>query len=136
MSLTCLREVTSVAIAIALRPWEAIWSAVSFAPFPLRSAHTTFAPSRAKIIAAARPMPLEAPVMMMVLPTKYFGVLDMADILASAMNAVYSLLQRVHHRLLTRLGSDPCTTSSFAAAPSLMGPGSRRLPATWRFSDQ
>src|SRR5215831_19672918 len=39
----------------------------------------------------------------------------MADILASAMNAVYSLLQRVHHCLLTRLGSDPCMTSSFAA---------------------
>jgi len=43
---------------------------VLFAPSPLMSAHTTFAPSRAKILAAARPMPLAAPVMMIVLPTK------------------------------------------------------------------
>jgi hypothetical protein len=34
------------------------------------SAHTTFARSRAKILAAARPMPLATPVMMIVLPAK------------------------------------------------------------------
>ena len=45
-------------------------STVSFAPSSLMSAHTTFAPSRAKIWAVARPMPLPAPVMTMVLPWK------------------------------------------------------------------
>jgi hypothetical protein len=34
------------------------------------SAHTTLAFSRAKISAVARPMPLAAPVMMIVFPTK------------------------------------------------------------------
>jgi hypothetical protein len=50
--------------------FSAICPAVSLAPSALMSVHTTFAPSRAKISAAARPMPLAAPVMMMVLPTK------------------------------------------------------------------
>jgi hypothetical protein len=45
-------------------------AAVSPAPFSLMSAQATLASSRAKISAVARPMPLAAPVIMMVFPRK------------------------------------------------------------------
>ena len=70
MSSTCAREVTSVRERQRLAARALTCSAVSRAPSSLRSAHTTLAPSRAKISAVAWPMPLAAPVMMMVLPAK------------------------------------------------------------------
>jgi hypothetical protein len=47
-----------------------IISAVCSTPFSLTSVQTTLAPSRAKMSAAARPMPLAARVMTLVLPWK------------------------------------------------------------------
>ena len=64
------RAVTSTARLSACAPVALTALAVSCAPWRLMSAHTTFAPSRAKISAVARPMPLAAPVMTMVLPAK------------------------------------------------------------------
>src|SRR5271155_1917472 len=78
-SSTCAREVTSTFKASAWLPLPLTAAAVSRAPCSLRSAHTTLACSRAKISAVARPMPLAAPVMMMVLPAKYSGVLGMVS---------------------------------------------------------
>jgi len=66
MSSTSVRLVTSTLIASALLPFLLTSAAVSSAPFSLMSAQTTLAPSRAKISAVARPMPLAAPVIMMV----------------------------------------------------------------------
>ena len=70
MASTWAREVTSTFSASAWLPAPLTCSAVSFALASLISAHTTLACSRAKICAVARPMPLPAPVMMMVLPAK------------------------------------------------------------------
>ena len=70
MSLTSPREVTSTFIASAWLPLALTAAAVWRAPASLRSAQTTLAPSRAKISAVARPMPLAAPVMTMVLAAK------------------------------------------------------------------
>ena len=70
MSLTAARLVTSMVSASAWLPMALTFSAVSLTPASLMSAHTTLAPSRAKISAVARPMPLAAPVMTMVLPEK------------------------------------------------------------------
>src|SRR5262249_28205436 len=80
MSSTSLREVTSVRSASALPPWPTIRSAVAFVPSALMSAHTTFAPSRAKIMAAARLIALPPPVMTTGLPTKTFVGLGHAHI--------------------------------------------------------
>jgi hypothetical protein len=66
MSSTSVRS--STLIASALLPFLLSSAAVSPAPFSLISAQTTAAPSRAKISALARPMPLGAPVIMMVFP--------------------------------------------------------------------
>ena len=70
MSLTAPRLVTSMVSASAWLPIALTFSAVSLTPFSSISAHTTFAFSRAKMSAVARPMPLAAPVMMMVFPAK------------------------------------------------------------------
>jgi hypothetical protein len=67
---TAARAVTSTCKARAWLPLPLTISAVERAPASSMSAHTTLAPSRAKISAVARPMPLAAPVMMMVLPAK------------------------------------------------------------------
>jgi hypothetical protein len=68
MASTCARDVTSTLSASAWLPLPLTWPPVSRAPSSLISAQTTLAPSRAKISAVARPMPLAAPVMTMVLP--------------------------------------------------------------------
>ena len=70
MASTWAREVTSTFSASAWLPAPLTCSAVARAASSLMSAHTTLARSRAKISAVARPMPLPAPVMMMVLPAK------------------------------------------------------------------
>jgi hypothetical protein len=57
-------------MADALLPFLLTSAAVSATPFSLMSAQTTLAPSRAQISAVARPMPLAAPVTMMVFPAK------------------------------------------------------------------
>jgi hypothetical protein len=68
--LTSSREVTSAFSASAWLPAPLTAAAVSRAPCSLMSAQTTFAFSRAKISAVARPMPLAAPVMRIVFPAK------------------------------------------------------------------
>ena len=68
MSSTAARLVTSMVSASAWLPMALTFSAVSLTPSSLMSAQTTLAPSRAKISAVARPMPLAAPVMRMVFP--------------------------------------------------------------------
>jgi hypothetical protein len=70
MLFTSPRRVTSTLSASAWLPLPLTIAAVSRAPASLRSAHTTLARSRAKISAVARPIPLAAPVMIMVLPAK------------------------------------------------------------------
>ena len=74
MSSTAARLVTSMVSASAWPPkfpdLALTCSTVCVTPAPLMSAHTTLAPSRAKISAVARPMPLPAPVMTMVFPEK------------------------------------------------------------------
>ena len=67
---TCAREVTLTFSASAWLPLPLTSSAVWRAPASLTLAQTTLARSRAKISAVARPIPLAAPVMMMVLPAK------------------------------------------------------------------
>jgi hypothetical protein len=62
--------VTSMVSASAWPLLALTCSTVCVTPAPLMSAHTTLAPSRAKISAVARPMPLPAPVMTMVFPEK------------------------------------------------------------------
>ena len=61
MSLTCARLVTSTSSASAWLPLALTCAAVSLTPSSLMSAQTTLAPSRAKISAVARPMPLAGP---------------------------------------------------------------------------
>ena len=68
MSSTAARLVTSMVSASVCPPSLLIASAVFSTPSSSMSAQTTFAPSRAKISAVARPMPLAAPVMTMVFP--------------------------------------------------------------------
>ena len=70
ISLTSIRLVISTLMANALLHFLLTSAAVSPVPFSLISAQTTLAPSRAKISAMARPMPLAAPVIMMVFPAK------------------------------------------------------------------
>ncbi len=70
ISLTASRLVTSIVSAKAWLPIVLICSAVSLTPLSLMSAHTTLAFSRAKMRAVARPIPLAAPVIMMVFPEK------------------------------------------------------------------
>ncbi len=70
MSSTCARWVTSTFRASAWLPLVLTSVAVSLTPASLRSAQITLAPSRAKMFAVARPMPLAAPVMTMVFPAK------------------------------------------------------------------
>ena len=70
MPMVCARCVTSTLMPSAWLPLALTADAVSFTPASLMSAQTTLAPSRAKISAVARPMPLAAPVMTMVFPEK------------------------------------------------------------------
>src|SRR5579859_5401896 len=53
--------VTSASKAAALPPFASIRPTVSWAEARLRSTHNTCAPSRAKVIAVARPLPMPSP---------------------------------------------------------------------------
>src|SRR6516165_6560385 len=53
--------VTSALNAAAVPPLAAIMSTVSWAEIRSRSTHSTFAPSRAKVSAVARPLPMPSP---------------------------------------------------------------------------
>src|SRR3984885_15525560 len=61
MALRSRSFVTSASKAIALPPLASIRSTVSCAEAKLRSTHSTKAPSRAKVIAVARPLPMPSP---------------------------------------------------------------------------
>src|SRR6185437_4795729 len=61
MALTSLSFVTSASKAAAVPPPAAIISTVSDAEGKLRSTHSTRAPSRAKVMAVARPLPIPSP---------------------------------------------------------------------------
>src|SRR3984885_2681595 len=61
MALRSRSLVTSASKAIALPPLDSIRSAVSCADARLRSTHSTKAPSRAKVMAVARPLPMPSP---------------------------------------------------------------------------
>src|ERR1700722_16793612 len=61
MALISASLVTSASKAIAVPPLAAIMSTVSWADWTLRSTHSTRAPSRAKVRAVARPLPMPSP---------------------------------------------------------------------------
>src|SRR6202163_2263332 len=61
MALISASLVTSASKAIAVPPLAAIMSTVSCADLTLRSTHSTRAPSRAKVRAVARPLPMPSP---------------------------------------------------------------------------
>src|ERR1700733_4401373 len=83
------RLVTSTFSDSPWLPMALTSAAASRAPFSLMSAHTTLAPSRAKISAVARPIPLAAPVMRMVFPAKWSGVLGILPRLSLAATIVH-----------------------------------------------
>jgi len=68
MALTWGSDDTSVGHITALAPMAMISSCTVASLTASISARTRRAPSRAKILAVARPMPLEAPVIMALLP--------------------------------------------------------------------
>src|ERR1700732_3733086 len=61
MALISASLVTSASKATAVPPLAAIMSTVSWADLTLRSTHSTHAPSRAKVRAVARPLPMPSP---------------------------------------------------------------------------
>src|SRR5690606_18927602 len=74
MALISLPQPKSVRTKIALPPMATIAATVSSPPAMLRSATATFAPSRAKARAVARPMPLAPPVTMATLSTNSLSI--------------------------------------------------------------
>jgi len=67
---------TSTSMGNASNPSEQMHRAVSSAPILDRSATPTFAPSRAKAIALARPIPLAAPVTIATFPLSFKGMVS------------------------------------------------------------